>query len=766
VRITRLYLRNYRVYEDPVELELPPGLVGVFGPNGAGKSTLLESILWSLWGRARTPKDGIRTADVKADCVTEVEFEHEGHLYMVRRTIAGQNHTVRAQAHADGAQVAEGVRDVATYVHSVLGMDDVAFRASVFAEQKQLAAFSSHAPAERRKLVMQLLGITPLDGAREQARRDARAAADQLVRLRALLPDREEIARQLAEATEQAEQAGRAAVLAREAAERARVDLEAAEKAHRLAADVGREHEALVREGRAVKEQRNESAGRVEKLTAELADLAGAEGRLAELEALAETLPDAERRLQLVEATVAAQRILAALPDPEAPPAPDAVAADAAREAADEDRARLAEIKGGLAAARAAAEQAEEVSARSAALSREEACPLCGQDLEDAFERVQEHRAAELASARQRLAALEADREVVAAQAKASAAAAEQARLCLDEARRAWAEHEKVVERRRSATEALEQARTALAQAPPAGEPDPDLAAERDRLVAAVRAGKDALSECGRIRGRLERRAGAEVELRAEQERVIDLDARLENLRDKVRALAFSPEALAAAERAAAQARELSESAAAEAQRAAGAAAAGAATVDERRLRLEDAEAQHSRLTEAEEDARHLGRLADLLSSFRNAVVASVGPRLSAQAADLFGELTDHEYDTLKVDPETYEIQIVDKAVAYGMDRFSGSETDLANLALRVAISEHVRFQSGGAVGLLVLDEVFGPLDEDRKARMLLALERLRGRFRQVLVVTHDPAIKEQMPGAVEVVKLSGRRATARVVNA
>jgi DNA repair exonuclease SbcCD ATPase subunit len=98
------------------------------------------------------------------------------------------------------------------------------------------------------------------------------------------------------------------------------------------------------------------------------------------------------------------------------------------------------------------------------------------------------------------------------------------------------------------------------------------------------------------------------------------------------------------------------------------------------------------------------------------------------------------------------------------MERFSGSETDLANLALRVAISEHVRFQSGGAVGLLVLDEVFGPLDDERKERMLLALERLRSRFRQVLVVTHDSGVKEQLPGAIEVVKLPGRRATARVI--
>jgi DNA repair protein SbcC/Rad50 len=182
--------------------------------------------------------------------------------------------------------------------------------------------------------------------------------------------------------------------------------------------------------------------------------------------------------------------------------------------------------------------------------------------------------------------------------------------------------------------------------------------------------------------------------------------------------------------------------------------------------RLADAVEQQARITDLAEDARHLTRLGELLNVFRNNLVATVGPRLSAQAADLFAELTDHEYDLLEVDPESYEIQIHDAGRVYGMDRFSGSETDLANLALRVAISEHVRFQSGGTVGLLVLDEVFGPLDADRKERMLLALERLKGRFRQVLVVTHDVEVKEQLPNAIEVVKLPGRRATARLIGA
>src|SRR5439155_16664221 len=179
---------------------------------------------------------------------------------------------------------------------------------------------------------------------------------------------------------------------------------------------------------------------------------------------------------------------------------------------------------------------------------------------------------------------------------------------------------------------------------------------------------------------------------------------------------------------------------------------------------LAEAEAQHARLATRAEDARHLGRLAELLGAFRNELVGAVGPRLSRQANSLFAELTDHEYDELRVDPDSYEVRIVDAGIEYGMHRFSGSEIDLANLALRVAISEHVRFQSGGQVGLLVLDEVFGPLDAERKERMLLALARLRARFRQVLVVTHDNEVKEQLPNALEVVKLPGRRATARLL--
>jgi exonuclease SbcC len=268
-----------------------------------------------------------------------------------------------------------------------------------------------------------------------------------------------------------------------------------------------------------------------------------------------------------------------------------------------------------------------------------------------------------------------------------------------------------------------------------------------------------------RLRGRLERAAAVDAQLERARQRAADAEHLVSTLLDKVRSLGFDQAGLESA-------RATRQEAAAAAHRAEGvareaglAAERASATAEGDARRLREAEAQHARLAALATDARHLGRLAELLNAFRNTVVASVGPRLGVQAADLFGELTDHEYDRLEVDADTYQLQISDSGRVYGLDRFSGSEVDMANLALRVAISEHVRFQSGGSVGLLVLDEVFGPLDEERKARMLVALERLRSRFRQILVVTHAADIKEQLPYAIEVQKRPGRRATARLLN-
>ena len=91
MRVAELSLRNYRVYEE-LDLELPARVIGIFGPNGSGKSTIVESILWALYGRARTAKSEIRTQGLLTDCEVRLVFEHGGSQYEVRRWIRGKNH--------------------------------------------------------------------------------------------------------------------------------------------------------------------------------------------------------------------------------------------------------------------------------------------------------------------------------------------------------------------------------------------------------------------------------------------------------------------------------------------------------------------------------------------------------------------------------------------------------------------------------------------------------------------------------------------------
>ncbi|HEY1636162.1 MAG TPA: SMC family ATPase, partial [Acidimicrobiales bacterium] len=771
MKITRLYLRNYRTFEDPVDLELPAGLVGVYGPNGAGKSLLVESIPFALYGRSRTTKDEIRTTGVGADCVVEVELEHEDHLYLVRRTISGANHTIKAEAYCDRLQVAEGARDTTRYVHSVLGMDDAAFRASVFAEQKQLAAFSEQSPAERRRLVLQLLGITPLELARDRARRDARVADDQLQRLRQMVPDLDPLRVGLAEAESAAEAAVRDGRAAEAAAEEAATDLDGARVDCERREVVRQQHDLLVERGRAVRGEHDAARRRAEELAAELVELEGAAGRLTELQHVAEGLSESEEVLDLVESVVRTHQALATIRLPIRPDAPDEQAAEDARLQADRSRSDAAGLDGQLAGATAERERAQQAVARSSQLSGEAHCPTCGQPLGGAFEQVQHHRAAELAEAETAVVHLKSQQVEAATRARQADRRASDLRQEVRAAREHWERWLRVVERRESAVSDLGAAIetvdkkvadsgsawrapvTAVLAAVPApldvtsSEPLVDatlLSSLVGDLKGAVGTGRAAVAECARLNGRLERRQVATAELAGAQAQLEETDERLVGLRRQVAELGHSADELAAAYRAREEASTRASAVTGDARGAGLAAERALAHAESEGKRVAEAEEQHAMIDDLGEDVRHVGRLAELLSSFRNSVVATAGPRLSAQAAELFAELTDHEYDLLNVDPETYEIQICDQGVVYGMDRFSGSETDLANLSLRVAISEQVRFQSGGAVGLLVLDEVFGPLDEDRKERMLLALERLRGRFRQVVVVTHASDIKEQ----------------------
>src|SRR5207248_3085403 len=295
--------------------------------------------------------------------------------------------------------------------------------------------------AERRRLVLQLLGITPLELARDRARRDARTADDQLQRLRQVLPELDRLRAGVVEAEAAVDIAAEADCTAEAAADEAAEDLETARANCERREAVRQRHDLLVERGRAVRGEHD-----------------------------------------------------------------------------------------------AALRRAEEAVARSSELSGEAHCPTCGQPLGGAFEQVQSHRAAELAEAEAAVERLVVLQSEAASRAHSADRRAEQLRQQLRAARERWTQWLRVVERREAAVAELTDAITSLEDAatrsggawrvPVAtvlsaiehpsdgtfGEPtldDARLARSAGELRDAVRAGRAAVAECDRLRGRLERRQTA-----------------------------------------------------------------------------------------------------------------------------------------------------------------------------------------------------------------------------------------------------------------
>ncbi|HUR77259.1 MAG TPA: SMC family ATPase [Acidimicrobiales bacterium] len=765
--VRKVYLQNYRVYEGTCELELPEGLVGIYGPNGAGKSYLIESIPWALFGYARGPVDEVRTTGVNDECIVEITFEHEQHNYVVRRALKGGGKTLNhvAVAHSDGLQVATGARDVARYLQQVIGMNEKGFLASVFAEQKQLAALSAQAPGERRKLVLDLLGITPIETAVKAARRDAKEADT-------LLKSIEGVAADLAALETERDDAAAAAL----GAEADQVTADAASAMAAESAEAARERYSVIstaiEEGKRAKAQFDKLAADVLKLEADSAALASARAELDQLGDTAELLTSARTAVEVVrtlhEARAAHARAQAAVA--KARPAeggsaepPDDAAAVEARRAAAAAAEQLAGLNATAKALQATWATAQTNLEQTDELEGDAECPTCGQPLGDAFKDVRAHRLADVASARAAAQEAATVADAVAVQAKDLRASADAADKELVAARKAWqaaAEARDQYAKLVAAEQAAADAETsALHAARVLGLAEAALADQQAALESAAAADKRAQQLFGQL-GRVDL---VEAELASARGERDDAARDLDQRRADARAKGFTPAGLEEARRAQADATR----AAADANQRAKDAAAAFGAAQGRAQELERAYArardQHARIEPQKVEARLLGRLGELLNAFKDHEAATVGPRLAGHARALFDDMTEGTYSNLDLS-DSFEVRITDQNRTFDLKRFSGSEVDLANLALRIAISECVTLQSGGAVGLLVLDEVFGPLDASRRVRLLQALNSLQTRFRQVLVVTHADDVKAQLPSAIEVRPTGDRRATAVVV--
>jgi exonuclease SbcC len=153
-------------------------------------------------------------------------------------------------------------------------------------------------------------------------------------------------------------------------------------------------------------------------------------------------------------------------------------------------------------------------------------------------------------------------------------------------------------------------------------------------------------------------------------------------------------------------------------------------------------------IKEEKKTVGYLGALSNIMSDFRTFLISRVRPTLSSYASDFYNQLTDGKYPELELD-ENYDLMIYDDGELYNINRFSGGEEDLANLCLRLAISEVITERAGGVFNFVILDEIFGSQDYIRRQNIMKALNSLSGKFRQIFLITHVDDVKNDMENVI-----------------
>jgi len=155
-------------------------------------------------------------------------------------------------------------------------------------------------------------------------------------------------------------------------------------------------------------------------------------------------------------------------------------------------------------------------------------------------------------------------------------------------------------------------------------------------------------------------------------------------------------------------------------------------------------------------------KLTSLFADFRKYTISYIRPRLAHLSSQIMSDMSGGRYSLVELDAD-YNLQILDQGQYYGIERFSGGEKDLASLCLRLAISLALTESAGLDQSFIILDEVFGSQDSERRELIFQALAGLKERFPQMILITHLEELKQKVETLVEVIPTPGGWSEVRV---
>lgn len=767
MRLLKLQLENFRQHRR-TEIVFEPGMTAIVGPNGSGKSTILEGISYALYGEYRGKIESLRfyRATEKRVSAT-LSFELGDRRYEVRRT--ADDAWIKDITN-EGVSLAVGKTETALHCAKLLRLNHKQFINSFCAEQKGLAFLAFRGDTGRQMEIARMLGYDRLKNAEDRAsdRRKTTAAMREGIRqgqsdLNELeraktdsIARKTQAAKELKEATLEGKrlekELGPARALAMRAVEwqtltQEMTALDAAKKGLESNVETCRAHHQALQSDRAELERLASVEGQIRAAREQLAAMSAAFEQHVRRQGFEREIESCEKDLavtiQQLEAIVAPD--LKAIEKELA----DAIAEHARAKTALSEQSsewqrlrRESELQVG--ATRERATLALKTFERASTLAEQGICPECEQPIAKDYGAIV---AAHEASLRESMDAHE---------------TAKQRSVSLAEKPKALVEAETALD-------------AALLRHNHAQSADAEARSQAKEIARLSQSRASAEANIARLRKEL----GA-LDFQFDPAAKQSVEKLIEELEPRERRriqLLDSPKKLAASETALANATKELEATTARrgelmAQRKKlniddAAAAIEEARALEERLRANVQQISHLKTTQAmadqevqrseerirqyrhnEQQIAELGKREALnataateLKQLRLSLNRDLKPDLEARASENLCLLTNGRYDRIQLDDQFNPSLLEDGEISKNV--ISGGEEDVVALSLRLALSELIQERRGQPMSLLILDEVFGSLDVERRGSVLDRLLALKDRFEQILVISHIEEINQ-----------------------
>ncbi len=785
MRINRLKLRNYRKFRE-AEMEFGDGIISINGVNGAGKSTIVEAMSWALYGNStkilRDSKSGVKSSAASGSdrCSVEVEFEIAGENYYLVREMRGKAGTIVAEIKQNGICQASTDADVRNFVERLLGMDAEGFVISVFARQKELNAFSQLSREDRKRKIEKMLGLDAIDRARRLISEDKRRIKSETDGMRSILYDAEGKALLDGKTEELALRRNKLAALEEESEKLKREEeslaaaLKSAKKALDALTEKEKRHIEIRGKIRKSQERIEEKLEEMRRYGDELAALKEKESLLKGMKDPSELLNEKEEDFRAFEERKEKKRKYEDLVERKRALEDEILStkqklneyerdmeemrsrmpnADAMKEKQTEVRSEIErlqgedmELGGRIKSLQGEIYKIERNVRQIESLGPESECPTCHRKLGEDYSAILEQLNQEVSVLKDRISGMAERKGELKSRIRALKKQLEGLDKDIKEAGRALislSKMESKVAERKSSLSVREK----------------DLDDIKEKILALGSIDFDE-NEYRRLRGEiseLRRKEREYIETTTEVKRIPSIKDTIERLREDIEEsrerlseLTESLKSLEFSETELKEAKEEYEKLLGRERRTHGDVERYMANIESEKDAIRSLEGEISEiernmkaLEELEDKFRYLSELESLMKEFRSHSIQSIRPSLERIASDFFATMTAGKYPGIEMD-EDYKIRIIDLGRSYPIERFSGGESDLANLCLRLAISDVVvRARGAKGFNFLVLDEIFGSQDIGRRENILKALQSLQNRFSQIFLISHIEGIKE-----------------------